>query len=215
MNVGARLFIGFALFLLVLPEAATAADLKEGETGVRFKQHRKIQGSSLSVAGAGVREAGGWIDVYAGALYVDAAALKGALAAYKGKGAKELASDKGFYEALIAADVSKAFVMHMVRTVGPDDMRDSVSKVLARHYKPDATVAALMAQFVSDLEEGDEATFLWLPGGKTQLIFKGNPGKVHTNRKLQRALQLIWLGRKPISSDIKEKVTERIPGMLK
>ncbi len=214
MTVTTRLLWAFALLLFALPQAATAADLEEEETSVRFKGKRSFQGHSLTVAGAGVREAGGFIDVYAGALYVDSAALKGALAAYKGKSAKELASDRGFYKALITADVAKAFVMHMVRGVGPDDMRASVKDNLARHYKPDETVAALMAQFVGDLDDGDEAVFLWLPGGKTQLIFKGKGGKVHTNRKLQRAMQLIWFGRKPVSEDIKEKVTARIPGML-
>ena len=193
---------------------AWAGGLKEKETGVVFKDTLTVGGHTLKVAGAGVREKA-WIDVYAGALYVDPAGAAAALAAFKGKSSQELAKDAAFFKALVKADFAKAMVLRMVRDVSADAMREALLDGVKPHMKPNADVNALLGQLVKNLDSGSKVTLLFSPNGSTQLLVGRHAGKPVKNRRLARALQKVWLGRKPISKSIKRGAAKRFPDFLK
>jgi len=103
----------------------------------------------------------------------------------------------------------------MVRDVDAEKMRSALEEGLQPHMRLDATARSFVAQLSEDLKEGDRLIFAFLPGGECRLTAKGREGTPVKSPELWAALQKIWLGPDPISSDIKEKVVERIPGLLK
>jgi hypothetical protein len=205
----------FVLVVVTLCLAASAAgDITEEETGIPFPDSVRVDGKELSVSGAGVREKA-WFDVYAAALYVDAAALKGAMSKYAGRDTGALRSDATFYNDLVYADVTKALVIRMAREVDAGTMRDAFEEGLEPHMTVDARAKALVAEVNDTLQKGDEVRLEWLTGGRVRMVFRGRIGTTYKHPQLAASLLKIYLGTAPVSDDIKEKAVERIPEMLR
>lgn len=210
-------YLGTALCAGALALAAALpirADVKEAETGVKFAETLAAGGKTLDITGAGVREKG-WIDVYAAALYIDSAAAKGKLSPYKGKSASSLASGS-FYNDFIYTDMTKALVLHLVRDVDADTMREALSDGLKPHMTYDSKAKDFVGRLKNECKDGKRLTFVWLPGWKVQMIQDGKTlGAPVQSKPLCAALAKIWFGSDPISDNIKTRACDRIPNLLK
>lgn len=198
----------------LLPATEAFAQVTEEETSVKFEEYTKIDDLELKVCGAGVREKG-WIDVYACALYIDRVAATKKLSKWIGKSASSLRGDNDFYSDLIYSDMGKALVLELVRDVDAEAMRDALEEGIEADTSLDANAKALIKEMDTDFESGDRLTFQFMPGWKIRLDQGGKVGKTYEGKALCVALLKIWLGRDPISDDIKDHAVDWIPNMIK
>lgn len=205
------LSLSLAATLALAPPAGVAhADVTESETGVKFTDTVERDGKKLMIAGTGVREKG-WIDVYAAALYLDPVVFKEKMKSYEGRSASDLAGDGDYFNDLIYTDMTKALVLHLVRDVGAEDMRNALDEGLRAHMTLNDQAREFIALLQDDLKEGHRLEFVWTPGWKVQMVQEGRAlGEPVQSKELCAALAKIWLGSSPISESIKTGSTKWI-----
>ncbi len=219
---GSRPFRFSALALLTMalmaaPLLAAEGTLTEKSTGVAFpilRQH-PTEGADLELSGVGLRKKAMVFKVYAFGLYVDPAAARDGLAAWKGKNADALAADPSFYSALVDLQGDRLCVMRFVRDVDAEAMQeallDSLNLAVAATDPVRKEFAALWTE---PLAEGSEAAILVRPDGKVVVLRDGREIGSVNSAEVGRALLLSWLGPKTISEDIRTGAAQRIPSIL-
>jgi hypothetical protein len=184
--------------------AAQARDVNEPRSGTVFAD----RSGDMSLLGVGLRTRTFLkVKVYAIGLYVADAALKGPLAAHKGK-----TTSPAFYRDLVAGDFPKQVTMKFLRGVSADQIRDAFRESLAGADK--ARLETFLGYF-GDTKEGEEYVIRWTPGVGLETTVAGQAKPAIDDKAFAAAVFGIWLGDKPVQEDIKKDVVARAEGLLK
>ena len=188
---------------LALASAAGAEDVAEPRSGVRFP----AQVEGMSLLGTGLRTRTMLkVKVYAIGLYADGEALKGPLAAFKGR-----TTSPDFYKALAWGDFPRQVTMKFVRDVTRDQIQGAFREVLTTADK--AKVDAFLGYF-GDTKSGQEYVLRWVPGRGLLSTVNGQEKPAIDDKNFAAAVFGIWLGDKPIQDDIKRDLVARAPQLI-
>jgi chalcone isomerase-like protein len=182
-------------------------DFKEPKTGVGFSETMNHEGTDLILAGAGLRSKM-MFKVYAGALYLDSAA-KSALAPMKAKASNP---DQALYDAISDGSFAKLFLLHFVRDVESGKIVEAFKESLEKNIDIKEAEAFLAASKV-DMKEGQEMK-VFIKGDEVTVTTPSGSAQPIKNAKLAGAVARIWLGKNPISDDLKKGMVSRLPQIL-
>ena len=179
------LFLAFTLVFWVNPLWA-----KDIEGVVVEEQLVSESGATLQLNGAGVRKKL-FFKIYIAALY--------------------LANPSTDASSVITDDAEKRIVMHFLYDeVGKDKLVEGWNEGFTANHTAEALgllqprIDAFNAMFDEDLVTGDVIVFDYLPDTGTQVIIKGTVKGVIEGKDFNDALLAIWLGDKPVASDLKK-----------
>jgi hypothetical protein len=188
-------------------------EFKEPKTGVGFSETMNHEGTDLVLAGAGVRSKM-MFKVYAGALYIDSSA-KSALEQFKGKASKP---DQGVYDAIADGSFAKMFLLHFVRDVDSGKIIEAFQESLAKNIDLKAAdvqkdAEAFLTASKVDMKEGQEMK-VFIKGDEITVAIPAGSSQPIKNSKLVGGVARIWLGKDPISEDLKKGMVSRLPQIL-
>ena len=115
-------------------------------------------------------------------------------------------------DAVIDAKQPQRVHLVMKRAVGADTMWESFNEGIRRNASP-AELAALAARLaeveqafraIGEVAEGDVVDIDFAADGNVTICYRGEPKGSFSGADLSRALLKIWLGAKPVQSDLKE-----------
>jgi hypothetical protein len=109
-------------------------------------------------------------------------------------------------KAAIETDEAKRLVLHFLREVTHDQMKDAWKEGFAHTGSPQIQpqIAQFNGYFTEPIQEGEEYVFDYSPGkGTTVTIAKQVKGTI-PGADFMKALFGIWLGPKPPDEDMKE-----------
>ncbi len=176
LNRAARIIAALVVAAAALPAATLA--------GVTLPDSTSAGGHALVLNGIGLRTRFAF-KVYVAGLYLPQKSKDGA--------------------AIANADLTKRIVLHFVRDVESDSMKEAISNGFDENAKK--TLKSQIDQFTSALEPfkvGDEMSVTYLPGTGTVLNVKGKDKLTIPGIEFAKALFGIWLGPKPPSADLKK-----------
>jgi len=186
-----------ALVLWAGAFAARAEDVAEPKSGVKFASAQ----DGMTLLGTGLRTRTMLnVKVYAIGLYADDAALKGPLAAFKGK-----TDGRDFAQQLVWGDFRRQVTMKFLRGVTADQIQGAFREVL----KADAARTSAFVAYFPATREGEEYTLRWEPGQGLLTTVAGQAKPPINDKEFAAAVFGIWLGDKPIQDDIKKGLLSR------
>lgn len=203
----------FSLILSVMVPFLLYGEFKEPKTGVGFSETLNHDGTDLFLAGAGVRSKM-MIKVYAGALYIDTAA-KSALEQVKSKAGKP---DQSVYDAISDGNFARMFLLHFVRDVDSGKIIEAFKESMEKNIDMKAAgvqkdAEAFLTASKVDMKEGQELK-VFIKGDEVTVITPSGSSQPIKNSKLAGAVARIWLGKDPISEDLKIGMVSRLPQIL-
>jgi Chalcone isomerase-like len=203
----------FSLILCLLLPFLSFGEFKEPKTGVGFSETMNHDGTELLLAGAGVRSKM-MVKVYAGALYIDNAA-KSALASFKSKASKP---DQSLFDAVADGSFSKMFLLHFVRDVDSGKITEAFRESLEKNVDMKAAdiqkdAEAFLTASKVDMKDGQEMK-VFIKGDEITVIAPSGVSQPIKNSKLAGGVARIWLGKNPISEDLKKGMVSRLSQIL-
>lgn len=208
---------------LLLVAALQGSVVIEPASKVTFPVELETAAGEQTLAGTGLRTRTMLkVKVYAFGLYVDTAS-RGALAAWRGKSAAELAGDESLYQELLKGAFPMTMRLVMTRNVGGEQMAEAFDGALAPRVAQAATrgmaggaeaLARFRGFFTDRMSDGTELLFAWAPGHKLVVTLGGRAAGEIENQALCWALFDVYLGPNPISPDGKKTVVGRLPELL-
>jgi tetratricopeptide (TPR) repeat protein len=190
----------------------------EPVTKTTYQTLLTVEGQPYTLLGAGARKVIGF-KVYAMGLYIeDEPARKQfpKLAAQAGGSDHDtLVRGDLVHQFVINSEFGKAARLHFVRSVSGKDTRDAYRDALgdtaSAKASPDLRrdADAFLALF-DDVKEGEDMTIRTTANGQVVVEVHGQKRVGPTNQRLARDIWDIWLGLKPISSDLKKSLLDRI-----
>ncbi|MEO7322795.1 MAG: chalcone isomerase family protein [Burkholderiales bacterium] len=162
-------------------------------SGVKVPDAAKVEGQDLKLNGAGVRTRM-FMKIYVGALYLE----------QKASAADAVLADKGV----------KRMALHIMR----DLKADVFSNALQDGMKANNSTAELakiddkIKEFnaivtgAGGVKKGDVVQLDYLPVAGTRIVINGDNKGAVSGEEFYRALIKIWLGEKPIDSDLKKSL---------
>jgi hypothetical protein len=202
---------------LVAP--AFADKVKEPATGVELDAQKTDGGKTYTLVGLGVRKKFGF-KVYAMGLYVENVDGKRAFPSLATKAGgtdkAKLTSGDRAQSFIVWGGFGKLAIMHFVRDVGADKVREAfesgLSEELSDKASPDLREATqnFLKLVDRDLKSGDEIEIKTNNEGRLELSIGGQAKGGVTNAKLARAIWNVWLGSKPVTADLKADLVNRI-----
>lgn len=201
------------LVLCVIVPVSLFSEVKEPKTGVGFAENMTQDGTELMLAGTGVRTKM-MFKVYAGALYIDSAA-KSELASFKSKASNP---DQGLYDAIADGNFARMFLLHFVRDVESGKITEAFQESLAKNVdmkSPDIAkdAEAFLTASKIDMKEGQEMK-VFIKGDEITVITPSGGSQPIKNSKLAGGVARIWIGKNPISEDMKKGMVSRLPQIL-
>src|SRR5262245_28076655 len=126
------------------------------------------------------------VKVYAIGLYAHDAALKGPLAAFKGR-----TTSPDFYKAVVWGDFPRQITMKLVRDLSRDQIQGAFHEVLstADKAKADAFVG-----YFGDTKSGQDYVIRWVPGRGLLTTVAGQEKPAIDDKNFAAAVVGIWLG---------------------
>ncbi|HPF13087.1 MAG TPA: chalcone isomerase family protein [Planctomycetota bacterium] len=202
--------------------------VKESDTGVKFPDaiQAKPGAGYQTLAGVGVRDKRFVIlvNVYAYGLYLDETAIEEHLSDFFARPTKELVKDAKFFEALRSDAIGKTLRLAFVRDVGAKKIRnafvESVEPRLETAEKKfgwtDGAKAleTFRGYFASEIQDGEQIEFAWLPGNKLVTTVAGERKGEITSKALCWALWDTYYGDDPIETSGKKTTVERLADLL-
>jgi len=156
---------------------------------VAFDDYISVNGYRLSTRGSGILEYLGFIDAYAGALYVE----EGAPA--------EKALD----------DVAKRIEIEYFQRLDGEDFGPVTTKAVARNVDGE-TFKRLQDRIdyhnslYVDVAPGDRYALTYTPGNGTVLTLNGNPLGVIEGADFASAIFAVWLGPEPLDASLRRQL---------
>jgi hypothetical protein len=211
-----------ALLLVVAP--VRAEEVVEPSTEQKFPAQRQVDGQTYTLVGVGVRKKV-VVKVYAIAIYVeDEPARRDFPALTARAGGREHAR-------LVAGDAAPQFVtwghfgklavLRFVRDVDADRVREAFREGLEEELGDKATpegkrtAEAFVAAFDHELKEGQEIELRTWPDGRVAVTVAGARRDLPQSPKLARAIWSIWLGARPISTELRRSLIDRVDALGK
>jgi hypothetical protein len=190
----------------------------EPVTHYTYQTVTTIDGEPYTLIGAGARKVFGF-KVYAMGLYLeDEPARRGFpdLAARAGGSDHDsLARGDLAHQFVVLGSFGKAALLHFVRNVTAKETRDAYREALGDDANGKASPElkrdseAFLALF-DDLKDGDNCWIRTTASGQVIVETHGRKRVGPTNQRLAHDIWDIWLGQKPISSDLKKGMLDRI-----
>jgi hypothetical protein len=172
--------LGMALVIGAGLEAA-AAELE----GIQFPDTATVDGATVQLNGLGVRTAYVFVKVYVGALYLQTKTRDG--------------------KAAIETDEAKRIVLHMLRDVTHDEMKQAMKEGLAPAEKTAGPgTEQFMGYFTEPISQGQECEFDYVPGKGTTVAIAGKTKGTIAGAPFMRALWSVWLGPSPVDGALKQ-----------
>ncbi|MGE0623496.1 MAG: chalcone isomerase family protein [Pseudomonadales bacterium] len=186
MQTRSRTFRLPALLLIAVLSAwspwVTAAEL----SGVTFQDSIPAGAQNISLNGLGLRKVT-FIKVYVGGLY--------------------LAAPTSDAQTVLDSEQAKAVRMHFLRDVSRDQLIEAFEEGFDANA-PDKDGSGpefeRMLTLVPDVKEGEELTFLYLPGAGTTLTLGAAELGTFTGKPFSDAVFSLWMGPKPPNADLKK-----------
>lgn len=157
---------------------------------VSMPARAKVAGKTLHLNGMGIREATIFnVDVYVAGLYVETPSRKAS--------------------AILDESQAKRIVLHFVRKVERDKMKDAMSKAFEASFGKAGVaemrpmINKLARGLPSQIEEGTTLMFTYLPNKGQFTHFNGKGGPWIKSSQFARAFFNMWLGRKPPNQSLK------------
>ncbi|HXY40442.1 MAG TPA: chalcone isomerase family protein [Vicinamibacteria bacterium] len=197
--------VASALIVLALAAAAFAQTWTEPKSGTAFDVSK--DGMTLLGAGLRVKKVLFTFKAYAVGFYVDDAALRGPLAAFKGR-----TSSPEFYQALHTGDFRKEVVLHFLRNIGQKTIQDAMRESLAG---ADPKTLDEFISYFPQVKEGEQCVLRWAPGGTLESVMAGQAKPPIASRAFAERLFGLYVGSQPIQADIKADVVARAKDVLK
>jgi tetratricopeptide (TPR) repeat protein len=190
----------------------------EPVTKYTFNTVVDYDGVPYTLLGVGTRKVMGF-KVYSMALYVDddaARTIFPKLAAQAG-GSDLATLSRGDIANrwLVMSEFGKAALLHFVRNVSAKDTRNAYREALGDAASSSAPadlrrdVEAFLNLF-DDVKDGDDIVIRTTSKGEIMVQAKGQWKRGPTNLRLSHDIWDIWMGSKPISSDLKKSLIDRI-----
>jgi tetratricopeptide (TPR) repeat protein len=177
-----------------------------------------VDGVPYTLIGAGARKVFGF-KVYAMGLYLEdepARTAFPALAARAGGSDHDsLAHGDLAHQYVVLGDFGKSALLHFVRNVSGKETRDAYREALGDDVGPRAPTElkrdaeAFLALF-DDIKDGEDLVIRTTAQGQVIVEEHGKKKLGPTNARLAHDIWDIWLGPKPISSDLKKGMLDRI-----
>lgn len=190
----------------------------EPTTKYTYQTWMTIDGKPYTLIGAGARRVYGF-KVYAMGLYLEDEPARRAfpeLAAKAGGSDHDtLARGDLAHEFVVLGDFGKAALLHFVRNVSGKETRDAYRDCLADDVgaRAPADLKRDTEQFLSlfdDIKDGENLMIRTTAQGQVIVEAHGQKRVGPTNPRLAHDIWDIWLGQKPISSDLKKSMLDRI-----
>lgn len=202
--------------LLTLAGAVFAAPSKGAS--IADETHRAVDGRPLVMMGQGARVKDGeklydmqmWIDEEDARRAFPALAMRAS-----GRDKAHLTRGEHGPAFLVWGRFTKQAVFKFAKAVPAAAMRDEVKAGIAeeKDVKDGKVAEALAALFDADAEAGDEWVLTTRDNGEIELrTGAGKDGKREAPQspKLERALWNVWLGAKPLSVELRQRLIERL-----
>lgn len=181
-----RTFLSALLALVVLCSASLGAATL---AGVTLADSVNVAGKTLVLNGIGLRTRL-MFKVYVAGLYV------------------ERKSNDG--KALAGADAPKRIVLHFVRSVSADQIREAIVDGFDAQSKQ--SLKADIDKFgnaLTPFKDGDELVITYVPGTGTQVAIRNSDVVTIPGFPFAKALFMIWLGDAPPSTDLQNGLLGR------
>lgn len=204
-----RLEVITLIICLTLTCVTVSADIQETKTGINFPETVPVDQRVLQLAGVGVRTKL-IVKVYAAALYLEPS-IREEIPNFQEAARKR---DQAFYDAIIQAHAEKLFMLNFVRDVEGKKIREAFQEGLEKTLKlEDADVNkdadAFLKAASGDVKKGDVLR-IYVEGTKVKVTSPSGSITDVENSKVAQAVTAIWLGRKPVSEDLKQAMVSRI-----
>jgi hypothetical protein len=196
-----------AVACLAAAGSVAAQEYKDPKSDVAFA----IDQGDLTLLGTGLRVkkiAFLKFKAYAFGFYIDATAVEGPLAPYKGKPVSD-----DMRKVLQTADVEKELVLHFLRDLDAKKIQDAMRDALEKGTDP-----KVLDQFISyfpEVKEGERCTLRWVPGGTIETVMVGEEKPPITDMAFARRLYGLYVGPDPLQDDFKDSVVARAGEVLK
>lgn len=182
-----KLGVFFAIFFLVSPAwAKKIADVQIED------KITNSEGVELKLNGAGIRKKL-FFKIYIAELYLE----------NQQQEAKGVFADEG----------ARRIVMHFLYDkVGKDKLVEGWKEGFSSNVDPESQkvlqprIDVFNAMFDEDMVKGELIVFDYLPGKGTSVTIKGKDRGIIEGKDFNDALLAIWLGKKPVSSDLREEL---------
>ncbi len=186
-----HVFLFFVLISLAVPVAAREiADVSVPET-IKLEN-----GIPLQLNGAGIRYKL-FFKIYIAQLYMQ----------YPSSNIEKIIEDKGFKRVVMHFLYDEVSSEKLVEgwNIGFDGNCDEEQLANLK-----TRIADFNGMF-NDVKRGDEILLDYVPEKGTEVIIRGESKGVITGKDFNDSLLLIWLGQKPVSSDLREELTAYSP----
>jgi hypothetical protein len=165
-----------------------AASALAGEVaGVRMPGTIIVEGKTLKLNGMGLRKKL-MFKVYVAALYVETPTIAG--------------------EAIIASDQIRRMQLRILRSLKAAKVTEAIVEGFEKNSKPQmGALKERLGRFsamISDVSEGDEILFTYVPGRGTVVSVKGAEKGIIEGKDFAGALFAVWLGPNPVQEDLKK-----------
>jgi tetratricopeptide (TPR) repeat protein len=190
----------------------------EPVTKYTFQTWVMVDGKPYTLLGAGARKVFGF-KVYAMGLYVEdepaRAAFPKLAATAGGSDHDTLVRGDLVNRWLVDGEFGKMAVLHFVRNVSGKDTRDSYREALGEDAGPRASGETKQAvdQFLAlfdDIKDGENLTIRTTPDGQVTVEQGGKKKVGPKNIRISHDIWDIWMGAKPINTDLKAKLVDRV-----
>jgi hypothetical protein len=203
-----------ALFLVSAIVFPVFGEIKEEKTGVGFAETISEAGKDLKLSGVGVRSKM-MVKVYAAGLYLDSAALQDLAPS------RDQISNAGqpLYDTIMNSAGARLFLLHFVRDVDAGKIVEAYEESLKKSIDMNSAdvskdAASFLAASKVDMKKGQQMQ-IQLVGDEITVVTPSGKSDVIKNKKLAAAVAGIWLGKDPISNDLKKGMISRLSGLLK
>lgn len=201
---------GLVLVVAILAgagEAKAAEKIVEPSTGVGFPMEA---GRGLKLLGVGVRKKL-ILDVYASAIYVTPDEMKKQLKDFK---------PKSVYHALIYGAFPKRMVLHFVREVGGDKIKNAFKASLSKNLSKEDLEheEKVLEDFYKVCERGvkkGQKFIVDTSGRRVRITLGGKLVFKTKSKRLARGMWMSWFGRHPISEEMRKTLISRTADLLK
>ena len=178
--------LGLILPLLVVTSTGVAQD--RVCTGIAFPVHAQVDGRDLTLNGLGLRKATFLrVHVYVAALYVDRPSPNPA--------------------DLIDSDGPQELILHFVRNVRVEDVREALFKGFERigrqQFETLRPRVEKLSSWMADIKAGQRLIFVRSPGTGVRVSVKGADKGIIEGEDFSRAVVSIWLGNAPPNPELK------------
>ncbi len=174
----------------ILTPAGVSANVREPSSGESFTEARGDQ----SLLGVGIRKRWGF-KVYAMGLYAERT------------GATRLGA--GDYRGVVSGGFKKTVEIRLLRSISADKLRSAFEDALGGRVGSLPEYQQFLSYFAGELDKGTVIT-LQTAGPQLDVSIGGQRKPTLRNPKLTGALLDVWLGPKPVDSDLKETLVSRL-----